>query len=188
MPMPSARSWRMMLEQVLRFARGQRRGRLVHDDDARVRARAPWRSRPSASGRRSGVETGVVGGSSQADARRAALGLGVQAPSAAAGRAARPPRARCRGRCWPRCRGSARASAPGGSARCRGACASRTPSSVTGLPSMQDLALVRRVRAAEDLHQRALAGAVLAHQREHLAGAERQRDVSRARPRRGSAW
>ena len=42
-----------------------------------------------------------------------------------------------------------------------------------GAPVDPDLALVGRVRAAEDLHQRALARAVLAHQGEHFARAQR---------------
>ena len=44
-----------------------------------------------------------------------------------------------------------------------------------------DLAAVGRDRAGEDLDQRALAGAVLAHQRERLAGAEFERSVPQRR-------
>ena len=42
----------------------------------------------------------------------------------------------------------------------------------TGLPSMQDLAGVRRVGARQDAHQRRLAGAVAADQADDLAGLE----------------
>ena len=49
----------------------------------------------------------------------------------------------------------------------------------------QDLALVGLVDAGEDLHQRRLAGAVLAHQRMHFAGVQLQPDpVQRANARK----
>ena len=41
----------------------------------------------------------------------------------------------------------------------------------------EDAALVRRIMAKQDIHQRGLAGAVLAEQREHLAPSQRQADV-----------
>ena len=45
------------------------------------------------------------------------------------------------------------------------------------LPPTSDLALVRVVEAVQDVHQRGLAGAVLAEQRVHLAAAEIEVDV-----------
>ena len=45
------------------------------------------------------------------------------------------------------------------------------------LPIQQDLAFVRMVQAVQHLHQRALAGAVLAQQRMHLAGAHIEVDA-----------
>ena len=48
---------------------------------------------------------------------------------------------------------------------------------VTGLPCSEDLAGVRLVEPVEDVHQRRLAGAVLAEQRVHLAAAELEVDV-----------
>ena len=50
-----------------------------------------------------------------------------------------------------------------------------------------DLSLIRRIGAAEDLHQRALARAVLAHQREHFATLQVRATRRRARRRRGIA-
>ena len=50
------------------------------------------------------------------------------------------------------------------------------PSSI-GLPFEQDLALVGCVEPVEDVHQRRLAGAVLAQQRVHLAAAQVEVDV-----------
>ena len=55
--------------------------------------------------------------------------------------------------------------------------ASRGELIVTGLPLIEDLALVGPVEAVEDVHQRRLAGAVLAEQRVHLAAAEVEVDV-----------
>ena len=48
---------------------------------------------------------------------------------------------------------------------------------VTGSPVDEDLALVGLVRAGEDLDQRGLAGAVLAEQAVHLAGADLEVDA-----------
>ena len=48
------------VEEPLDLRRGQRRGRLVHDDDPRLGATAPWRSRRSA-GRRSTARAPAVG-------------------------------------------------------------------------------------------------------------------------------
>ena len=47
----------------------------------------------------------------------------------------------------------------------------------TGLPLQQDLALVGLVEPVEDVHQRRLAGAVLAEERVHLAAADVEVDV-----------
>ena len=51
-----------------------------------------------------------------------------------------------------------------------------------------DRAGARRDDAAEDLHQRRLAGAVLADRPMHLARRDRQADVRRARRRRDRSW
>ena len=48
---------------------------------------------------------------------------------------------------------------------------------VHGLAVDQDLALVRAVEPVEDVHERRLAGAVLAEERVHLAAAEVEVDV-----------
>ena len=52
----------------------------------------------------------------------------------------------------------------------------RTLAKRTGRPSTSSLAVVVGVDAGQDLHQRRLAGAVLAHQRVDLAGAELETD------------
>ena len=54
--------------------------------------------------------------------------------------------------------------------------ASRTLAKRTGAPAIADLAVVVGLHAGQDLHQRRLAGAVLAHQRVHLAAAEVEAD------------
>ena len=53
---------------------------------------------------------------------------------------------------------------------------------------MQDLALVRLVQAVEDVHQRRLAGPVLAEQRVDLAGSTTRSTASLADQRRRTAW
>ena len=56
------------------------------------------------------------------------------------------------------------------------------------LAFQQDLAVIGLVDAGQDLHQRRLAGAVLAHQGVHLAGAQFQPGVvQRAHTRKGLA-
>ena len=50
-------------EQALDLVAGERRGRLVHDQHARVEARAPWRSRRSADRRCERPRTGCSGSS-----------------------------------------------------------------------------------------------------------------------------
>ena len=60
--------------------------------------------------------------------------------------------------------------------------------SCTGLPADLDLALVRVVEPVEDVHQRRLAGAVLAEQRVHLALAQVEVDVVVGDDARESAW
>ena len=57
------------------------------------------------------------------------------------------------------------------------AIASRGDRNATGRAVDADLALVRPVQAGEDVHQRALAGAVLAEQGVDLAGAQLEVDV-----------
>ena len=66
--------------------------------------------------------------------------------------------------------------------------ASSASANVTGLPLIADLALVRVVEPVEDVHQRRLAGAVLAEQRVHLASAEVEVDVVVRERRPGTAW
>jgi len=46
------------------------------------------------------------------------------------------------------------------------------------LPIEDDLALIRRVNAAQDFHERALAGAVLAEQAMDLAASQREIDAA----------
>ena len=65
----------------------------------------------------------------------------------------------------------------------------RSASSIrTGFALDDDLALVRRVEAVEDVHQRRLAGAVLAEEGVHLAGKQVEVDSRRSRRCPGSAW
>ena len=52
----------------------------------------------------------------------------------------------------------------------------------------QDLALVGPVQPVEDVHQRGLAGAVLAEEAVDLARLDGQRDPGRSRPGCRSAW
>ena len=56
-----------------------------------------------------------------------------------------------------------------------------------GWPSSSIVAAIRRVRAAEDLHQRALARAILADERVDLAGRDLQRNATQ-RPRRAESF
>ena len=58
------------------------------------------------------------------------------------------------------------------------ACASRGLAKRTGVAVDRDGALVRRVHAREDVHQRRLAGAVLAEQRVDLAGLQVEIDAA----------
>ena len=55
--------------------------------------------------------------------------------------------------------------------------ASRTQAKATGAPSIRISPVVGGLHAGEDLHQRRLAGAVLAHERVDLAGAEVEVDA-----------
>ena len=60
------------------------------------------------------------------------------------------------------------------------ACASRGEANRTGRAIDEDLALVGLVQAGHDLDEGGLAGAVLAHQGMHLAGAHVEADVGHA--------
>ena len=172
---PSALQLRDQREQALGLARRQRGRRLVHDQQRAPCATAPWRSRPAASRRRSARRTRVSGLGLQADL--------VRAPRAASRasrrrRAASPASSRGRGRCSARCvRSSARLNSwwistmPGASASrepAKAGCACRRRSSAPPLGCFV---------AGEDLHQRGLAGAVLAEQAVDAAGREREADA-----------
>ena len=68
------------------------------------------------------------------------------------------------------------------------AMASAGPVIVDGLAVEQDLALVRRRQPVEDVHQRRLAGAVLAEQGMDLAGPDVEVDPVVGDDARDSAW
>ena len=74
---------------------------------------------------------------------------------------------------------------PGRRPGCRARCAfARVGESRLASPSISDAAGGRRMDAADDLHQRRLAGAVVADQRHDLAGMDVERDILDARRRR----
>ena len=75
-------------------------------------------------------------------------------------------------------------SAPDAPCRCRRPARRAAERKCTGRPSSAHLALVIGVHAGDDLHQRRLAGAVLADQTMDLAGAQREVDVAQRRRRR----
>ena len=158
------------------FGRRQRRGRLVHDQDAGRRATAPWRSRPAAARRPAGRATRASGSSSM--------------PSRSSSRARGGDHARRRSTTSPAMQRLAPEEDVGGDAELRDEVQllvddgdARPPRrrgrwrSATGRAVDPDLAVIVGVHAGEDLHQRRLAGAVLAHQRVHLAGAEVEVDA-----------
>ena len=96
-PRPRAASWRMIANSRSRLADRQRRGRLVHDQDAGVAATAPWRSRPAAARRRAASPTSVAGSRPEVQ-RLEQLGRGLHLP-AAVDESRAPERLRARGRC-----------------------------------------------------------------------------------------
>ena len=57
-----------------------------------------------------------------------------------------------------------------------------------GLAVDEQFPCVRLISAAEDLHQRAFARAVFAHEREHFAGSELKAAPPATPRRRGTAW
>ena len=174
-------------EQILDFRFGQRRGGLVHDEDAwRSRRKAPWRSPPSAAWPTVRVRhDGFPADVDQLHANPAAawvlsvlLAFRLQKQcrcGLAADDRCSPPRSgrRIRLSSWWMMQMPSRL-------RLRGyRCTS------TSCPSSVIVASVRGIDAGEDLHQRGLAGAVFPHQRVHLARAEHQTGSRPARGRRG---
>ena len=93
---------------------------------------------------------------------------------------AEPRRLGAEQRCFPRRSDAARDSAPGRSSRRRSAARACGSRGANGWPSSSIAPASGRVRAAEDLHQRALARAILADQRMDLA----RRDLERHAPQR----
>ena len=169
----------MTSQQPVGLGERQARRRLVHDDQARCRATAPWRSRAA--------------GAARATARRPACRARSRrrARRRAAGRASRS-RVRSTSRSGPPRSGSrpmkTLAAASRLSKRLSSWCTKAMPAAIASatviasrsVPSTRIAAGARRDHAAEDLHQRRLAGAVLADEADHLA-----RRHGKARRRRG---
>ena len=155
-------------EQVLDLVRRERGGRLVHDQQ------------PRAGGERLGDLEQLPVGDAEArapayrDRSRPRARRGA-APLSSASRASR----RCRGgraggarrRRSPRRSDPGRRSAPGTSRRCRAGARPAGSPIRCGSPSIEDLAVVGLDDARQDLHERRLAGAVLADERVHRARA-----------------
>ena len=117
------------------------------------------------SGRSSGCEKLPSTSSASASASRA----GGRQPAAR--------RLAARAGCSRRRSGAGRATAPGGSARRRAGSRRAARPGRYGCARQLHLALVGRQRAGEDVHQRALAGAVLADERVHLVRAASANDT-----------
>ena len=161
----------------------ERRGRLVEEQDPRLahERRGDLDDLPLREGERAGERARIDAVHAEAleDLLR---GLGELPPldRAASGRAARARRTGS-----PRRSSRGRASAPGTRCRRRGAGRADGPETVDVLAVDPHRAGVGLDRAAEDLDQRALAGAVLADERVHLAEPRREgRLGERRRPRR----
>ena len=172
MPMPLVAQLADDREQVLRLARRQRRRRLVHDDDARVqRQRLGDLDHLHLPGRQRARPACAAAGEPHALQQRARVRVLIAArPSGAQSRRARALVAEEDVRRDVEVRREHQLLVDQRDAEpLRVAHAGEAS---TALPVDQDLALVGLLRAAEDLHQRALAGAVLPHQRQHLARAE----------------
>ncbi len=161
-------------EQPLGLARGQRRRRLVEDDDAAHRAAAPWRPRPVAARPATGGRPAYPAARSRLDLAEAARAFA--AASALRSISANGPKRR-RGKpsrkmfsamvrlvkrlsSWWMKAMPLRVGVAGIGAAHRAA------------PSRCIAAGIRLHDAADDVHQRRLAGAVLADQAEHAAAAE----------------
>ena len=156
------------LEQPAGLAVGQRRRRLVHDHDPASSARA-LASRPSAAARPSGSRP-ASSGRSRARARER-----VGASRGRARRSGRQQRAaRGRGRYSRRRSGWGPGELLVDDARCRALCAWRGLADRT-LP-VDAIRPSSRRRRRQDLHQRGLAGAVLAEQHMDLAAPHVERD------------
>ena len=175
MPTPSAASCRTMRKSRVALGRGQRRGRLVHDQDARLERErlgdldelllADAEARRPAPPGRGRCRAGRGGARAAARPWRGGRGRGRR------GSGSRPRKmlaatlsSGTRFSSWWMMATPARS-------------ASRTLAKRTGSPSIRISPSYVGVHAGQDLHQRRLAGAVLAHQRVHLAGAEVEVDA-----------
>ena len=183
---PLARDAAQHLEQPLHLGRRQRRGRLVEDDDAGAREQ----------------HAGELDQLLQADRQRAHAGARIDVDAEAGEMLAGAARPCARQSTMPsrgdrllaekdvlgdREVGNDR-SAPGAPCRCRRP-AHRAPSgSAPRVPSIVMRPSILRVNAGDDLHQRRLAGAVLADQAVDLAAAQREVDVAAAPRRRRTTW
>ena len=164
----------------------QRRGRLVHDEDARRRHPRPRAKveailtmHPVADRQPPEI---VRARCRRRRARRARRGRDLQRPpvdEAAETRRIGAAEEQVLGDAEPRQRRSVPDAGTGDRADARRARSRSRPAA----PSRRIVAAVGRHDAGEDLDQRALAGAVLAHQRVDFAGLERERRV----PQRGRA-
>ena len=156
---------------------GERRGRLVHDQHARVEARAPWRSRRSADRRCDRPRTGCSG--SSLTPRRSSRSLTVRCSALRSMRRSDPSgwRPIITFSAMLRVREERRLLVDHRDAR-----VARVGGAVEGreLAVDQHVALVGTLHAGEHPHDRRLAGAVLARERPDLSGAQRDRDVPRS--------
>ena len=156
------------------LGRRQGRGRLVHDQDAGLRATAPWRSRPAAARRRAAPPTGRRGSSvdaERAQAARAAAALPRRSTKRPARSGSRPRKMLSATR---QLRHEVELLVDDGDAGARGLAGAGEPHR---LAVDRDLAVIVGIDAGQDLHQRRLAGAVLAHQGMDLARARREIDA-----------
>ena len=180
---PSALSSAMTSSSRSVSASGQARGRLVDDDQARIERQRLGDLDQLLLGerqlgdRRVGRESRRRGGRAAAAPRRAACvrSISCSEPPCSGSRPMKTLAATSRlsnrlSSWWTK-------AMPAADRLADGERASRST------PSISMRAARRRDHAAEDLHQRRLAGAVLADQADHLARRDRQRDIRRA-PRR----
>ena len=162
-----------------RTARRPRAGVSTAVGSSRIRMRAPRNSALTISSRccspTDRSPTGASGSSVEAESRPIAPSR-ASAPARSAGRPAR----HCRPAGSPAPYGAAPDGNAGAPCRCRAASASAELRIATGWPSTAIVAGVGRVGAEQDVHQRGLAGAVLAEQAEDVAGVEREIDPASA--------
>ena len=171
---PRSRSARTMAEEPLDLAPGQSRGGLVEEEDLAARAGARARSRAPAAGRAGAPRRARAGRSAR---RRARRGSRRPAPGArAAGSVAAARAAPCRSGGSRPPSSTASASAPGRRSRPRAPARRAGRERSTSSPLIRTTPSSGLQDAREDLDHRALAGAVLADERVHLAevGGERR--------------